>query len=354
MDAHPQRLDAEYVLPLRWPARADLADLTGYLATLSESVDVTVVDGSDGDEFDRHAAAWGRWARHVRPDPWPGRNRKVAAVVTGVRWARHEAVIIADDDVRYQPWQLTAVTERLAGADLVRPQNVFAPAPWHARWDTARSLINRAVGQDFPGTFAVRRSTFLSMGGYDGDVLFENLQLMRTVRAAGGEVRNAPDLYVHRHPPAVGWFARQRVRQAYDDFAQPGRLLAEAALLPVTVVIVVRRPRMLPLLAAAGIGLAEIGRRRYGGARVWPATAALWAPLWLAERAVCVWLAIGARMRGGVRYHGERVRHAGRAVSATPAVPASRTGGDRSVAPPNLWDGRSADVGDTVEAVTEP
>jgi hypothetical protein len=319
VDAHPQRLAVEYVLPLRWPAGADLTDLTRYLAELSGCVDVTVVDGSDGDEFDRHAAAWGSWARQVRPEPWPGRNRKVASVVTGVRAARHEAVIIADDDVRYRPAELAAVTERLAGADLVRPQNVFVPAPWHARWDTARSLINRAVGQDYPGTFALRRSTFLAMGGYDGDVLFENLQLMRTVRAAGGVVRDAPDIYVGRRPPAAEWFVRQRVRQAYDDFAQPVRLLAEAALLPAIALAAVRRPGLLPLVPAAAVALAEAGRRRHGGSRVWPRTAACWAPLWMAERAVCVWLAIGARMRGGVRYHGTRIRHAARPVS--PASP---------------------------------
>ncbi|UKJ64983.1 hypothetical protein H1Q78_06375 [Cellulosimicrobium cellulans] len=26
-------------------------------------------------------------------------------------------------------------------AEVVVPQNVFAPMPWHARWDTARSLV---------------------------------------------------------------------------------------------------------------------------------------------------------------------------------------------------------------------
>ena len=36
--------------------------------------------------------------------------------------------------------------------DLVRPQNYFEPLPWHARWDTARTLLNRGLGRDYPGT----------------------------------------------------------------------------------------------------------------------------------------------------------------------------------------------------------
>jgi hypothetical protein len=53
--------------------------------------------------------------------------------------------------------------------------------------------------------------------------------------------------------------------------------------------------------------LAEAGRRRAGGRRVYPASAALWTPLWLAERAVCVWLALGRRVGGGVPYAGQRL-----------------------------------------------
>jgi hypothetical protein len=55
------------------------------------------------------------------------------------------------------------------------------------------------------------------------------------------------------------------------------------------------------------IALAEVGRRRAGGARVFPASAALWAPVWAAERAVTVWLALVMRLRGGVTYRGTRL-----------------------------------------------
>jgi hypothetical protein len=306
-----RQLAVEYVVPLRWDVvhQDEAAEFTRYVRALSAVVGVTVVDGSPDALFDLHATWWRPPIRHLAPEPWPGRNGKVAGVVTGVRAARHEAVIIADDDVRYTPEQIAAMLAVLPGADLVRPQNVFRPAPWHARWDTARSLLNRAFGADYPGTFLVRRSVFEAMGGYSGDVLFENLQLIRTVRAAGGREHRLPGLYVARRPPTASRFVEQRVRQAYDDFAQPARLAVEACWLPVAA-LAGRRWAVHLWAAGIAIAIAELGRRRSGGDRVYPPTAALWAPLWVLERSVCVWLAIGARLRGGVRYRGTRMKHA--------------------------------------------
>jgi glycosyl transferase family 21 len=311
-------LTAEYVLPLRWPAGTDPAALTGYLRRLCRWLDVTVVDGSEPAVFDRHHRLWADRVRHVPVAPQGVRNGKVAGVLTGLQLARHEAVIIADDDVRWSLPELRTVVDRLREADLVRPQNYFAPLPWHARWDTARSLINRAFGSDYPGTYAVRRSTFAAMGGYDGDVLFENLELSRTVEAAGGREYRDDGLFVQREPPSARQFHGQRIRQAYDSLAQPARLAVELVLLPVTIALTgsawsrdPRRRRAGRAGLAAGllgsVALAEFGRRRAGGRAVFPPTAALWAPLWLAERAVCSWLALARRLGGGVPYAGQRL-----------------------------------------------
>ncbi|WP_431245995.1 glycosyltransferase [Leifsonia xyli] len=302
-------VDAEYVLPLRWADDAGLAELVEYLTGLRELVDVTVVDGSPPDLFSAHARALPAGVRHLPVEPRPGRNGKVAGVMSGIHAARHERVVIADDDVRYDEGALRAVVGMLDSADLVRPQNVFVPAPWHARWDTGRSLLNRALGHDYPGTLAVRRRVLVDAGGYDGDVLFENLELIRTVLAVGGRVVAADRIGVARRPPTLGHFLRQRVRQAYDDFAQPARLLAELAVLPL-VLASLRRPGRILAGAAAVVALAEVGRRRAGGHRLFPATAPLWAPAWLAERSVCVWLAVVERMRGGVRYSDGRLLRA--------------------------------------------
>jgi hypothetical protein len=309
-------LPVEYVVPLRWSDDAGLDEFTEYLRTLTSWVAVTVVDGSDPVLFSRHSAAWFGIVRHLPVADWPGRNRKVAGVVTGVFAARHEMVIVADDDVRYRPDQLAVMQFRLAGADLVRPQNVFDPLPWHARWDTARTLINRAFGSDYPGTLGIRKSALERAGGYSGDVLFENLQLIRTIAATGGRVVNANDLFITRLPPTTSGFIEQRVRQAFDDFAQPGRLIWEASWLPALLMgLVIRRRVALLTLVTAPIAVAEMGRRRHGGRSAFPPTSAAWAPLWVMERAIAVWLAIGQRLRGGVRYRGTRLPLAATRVS---------------------------------------
>ncbi|GIJ24627.1 glycosyltransferase [Micromonospora lutea] len=310
----PPALPMTYVLPIRRSAPA--GELVDYLRWLASRVEVVVVDGSPPQVFADHRRLWGSLVRHLPPDPrLRGRNGKVRGVLTGVPAATHENVVIADDDVRYDEHGLRAVQRLLGRADLVRPQNYFDPLPWHAYWDTGRILLNRATGADFPGTLAVRRSVFVAMGGYDPDVLFENLELIRTVRAFGGTIVTAAGLYVRRLPPTTRHFRSQRVRQAYDELAQPMRLLAALHVLPgVAVALVARRPGLLVAAAAGIVAVAEIGRRQAGGARVFPPATAWMAPLWLLERGVCGWLAVGQAACGGVRYAGGRLRRAANSV----------------------------------------
>jgi Glycosyl transferase family 2 len=316
-------VSVSYVLPLRWAEPGPVAELSAYLRDIAAEVDeVLVVDGSPSPLFERHAEAFAGAARHLAPHPdLCFAMGKVNGVITGVRECRGELVVLADDDVRYDPVALRRTIELLGAAELVRPQNYFDELPWHARWDTARSLLNRVctgdptfpVG-DFPGTLAVRRKAFLASGAYDGDSLFENLELMRTVRAAGGRVSTPLDLYVARRPPSSHHFASQRVRQAYDDFAIPARLGAFLAVVPLALWLCRRgQQRWVGAASLASVGIAEAGRRRAGGAAVFPASGSLLAPLWIVERSLCAWLAIGARLRGGVRYGEGRLRH-----SATP------------------------------------
>ncbi len=335
-DTGVRRID--YVLPLKWHDDSGLDDLTAYLNGVREHARVVVVDGSPDPVFDRHAAVWdGIVDVHVRPDPLGYRNGKVSGVTTGLRLAHNERVVIADDDVRYTPDVLHRTVALLDEADLVGPQNYFDPLPWHAAWDTSRTLLNRAARADYPGTFAVRRSTFLAMGGYDGDVLFENLELMRTVRAHGGTVVRPLDIYVRRVPPDAGHFWSQRVRQAYDDLAQPGRLVPTLAVLPATVAAVAaRRSRLVAAAAATAVLTAEAGRCRSGGTAVFRARTSWFAPLWLAERAVCSWVALGARVvHGGVRYAGARLLTAAHSEAELRRRAASAPGVTRRRAEPD-------------------
>lgn len=316
-------LGISYVLPLRWGEAGPIEELSSYLRSIGEVADeILVVDGSPPSVFAEHAVALEGIARHLAPhSDLDFRMGKVNGVLSGVRECANELVVLADDDVRYPPTTLRRAVALLGEADLVRPQNYFEQLPWHARWDTARSLLNRVftgdptfpVG-DFPGTLVLRRSALLAVGGYDGDALFENLELMRTIHAAGGRVATPLDLYVPRLPPSAAHFRSQRVRQAYDDFAIPPRMVAFLAVIPLAAHSC-RRGRVRRLVGAAltSVLVAEIGRRRADGAARFPVSAALLAPAWVAERSLCSWLALGARLRGGVSYGGQRL---GR--SATP------------------------------------
>jgi hypothetical protein len=299
-------LDLSYVVPVRWRDGAQRGELAEYLARIAPlCAEVIVVDGSEPDVFAANATAFGEHALHVPPAAGEeSLMGKVAGVRTGVRLASHERVVIADDDVRYEPEALRRTAELLEAYDLVRPQNYFDRLPWHARWDTARTLLNRSLGHDYPGTLAVRRSRMLAMGMYDGDVLFENLELIRTVRADGGTAASPLDLYVARVPPSAAHFWGQRTRQAYDDFALPLRMALWLAVVPLLLLSVLkRRPAPAVGPAAAAVAVAEVGRRRAGGAGVFPPTSSLLAPVWILERGVCAWLAVGQRLRfGGVRY----------------------------------------------------
>jgi Glycosyltransferase like family 2 len=302
-----------YILPLRSERSLVERELTDYLRWLAQRAETIVVDGSEPEIFAAHERAWGSFVVHVVPAPDLATPMgKVGGVLTGVRLASHEHLVIADDDVRYDDDALARINSALDDADVVRPQNYFVPLPWHAAWDTGRTLLNRLSGGDWPGTLGVRRSILLRTGGYDGRAMFENLELVRTVRAAGGREVVPLDLYVARRPSTTGHFWSQRVRQAYDELARPHRFALQLAMLPLAMLLV-HEYGVGALFACVGgvVVAAELGRRRGNGARVFRARASLFAPAWLAERALCSWLALGSLVAfGGVPYRGRILRHA--------------------------------------------
>ncbi len=300
-------LPGSYVLPIA-AGTSQARTLTGYLARMARTIDeVIVVDGSPPDVFAAHARAWSAIVRHI-PPAGRARNGKVAGVITGVEAASHERIILADDDVRYRRVELERMLDLLGDHAVIRPQNYFHPLPWHARWDTGRSLLNRVTGGDWPGTLGVRRSVLLAAGGYSSDVLFENLEMVRTIRAAGGTETVPLDLFVARRPPDARHFLSQRVRQAYDEWARPSRLAAQLTLAPAT--LIGGMPVAIGIVTAA-ILAAEVGRRMSDGRTRFKGTSSLWASLWVAERSLTAWIALGERLlHGGVRYRDGRLRNA--------------------------------------------
>ena len=303
-------LQATYILPLKVTDRATLRELADYVNALPVSQAI-VADGSDDAAFSELSQYLRHDVQHLRTDPdITGGNGKVRNVLTALRRAEHENIVIADDDVRYGPAELQAVIEALQSSDVVRPQNYFAPLPWHALLDTGRIVINRALDGDWPGTLAFRRSALPC--GYNADVLFENYELVRTIRARGGREVVARNIYVRRRPPTTEHFFSQRVRQAYDEFARPVRLGIALTILPALSISLAARIWAVPIaLTAAALALATIGFLRNSGSRYFPAIAIAASPLWVLERAVCAWFALYARLRyGGVRYAGGILRDA--------------------------------------------
>jgi hypothetical protein len=301
----------QYVLPLKAAPDTDLRELGSYVRRLCTRLPVIVVDGSEPATFARNTELFAG-ARHVRPDPrFSCRNGKVAGVLTGFALCAADKVVVADDDVRYELGELDRLDRLLDGADVVCPQNYYRPMPWPAWEDTARILLNRALPSgDYPGTLGLRLSDTMRRLGYDGDVLFENLELIRTVVADGGRPLVARDLYVRRLPPGPEHFLGQRVRQAYDSLAQPARLAAELALLPLAM-LGLRHRRVLIAVVAAAMTAAEAGRRRDGGGAYFPPGAVALVPVWLVERGTCAWLAVARRvLMGGTPYAGRRITRA--------------------------------------------
>ena len=341
--SQPLREPVSYILPIRSTTPNTSSELRAYIAWIAARAEVIVVDGSSDAIFAAHEREWGAGIRHVAPAPeLISPMGKVGGVLTGLRLASHEAVIIADDDVRYDDVSLAQVIAAIAMADVVRPQNYFEPLPWHARWDSGRMLLNRLTGGDWPGTLGVRRSRLAATNGYDGSVMFENPELVRTVLASGGRERVLYGAYVLRRPSTTRHFWSQRVRQGYDEIARPVRFATQLAVLPIVVALALTAHWLaIVFLAALGALAAEIGRRREGATRVFPASTPLFAPLWIAERAVCSWLALGARvLLGGVPYRGTilhraatpmrvlrqryaMVRTTATAPSSTPSTPAA-------------------------------
>src|SRR5690606_3130478 len=98
------RLPLSYVLPIRRSPGAGAPDpeLSAYLRTVASTTELIVVDGSSERAFAAAHEEWKDICRHVPPRPnVSARNGKVRGVITGLHLASHEALVIADDDVRY-------------------------------------------------------------------------------------------------------------------------------------------------------------------------------------------------------------------------------------------------------------
>lgn len=292
-----------YLLPIRRAnfSVAEASELAVYFGSLiAASCDVLVVDGSSASVFQQNDEIWRAVCRHEKVDHSFGYlNDKVNGIHTGVRLAATEKIILGDDDIRYSAAEIDRLRELLDKFEIVRPQNYFAPLPWWGRMEAARMLINRATLRiaDYPGTCAFLRTTMLRVGHYDGDVLFDNEEMIRHFAREGASINYASDLFVRKRPPSFQKWMEQRPRQAYEDF----ELRAKTALflsLPafaIWIALATGWKSLLVYLMCLSFGavlLAGIGRSRGIASKYFPISICFFAPLWIFERSLSTYWAL--------------------------------------------------------------
>ncbi|CAN5136433.1 hypothetical protein BH20VER2_BH20VER2_09310 [soil metagenome] len=299
-----------YLLPIRRSAfSADEAtDFATYFERLrAAGCEVIVVNGSPEEVFTRSELAWSSLCRHQRVDRRFGYlNDKVNGIHTGVELASCEKIILADDDIRYTPADVAKMCELLEELEMVRPQNFLAPLPWWARMESARMLINRATlrSGDYPGTCAFRRSTMLRVGHYDGDVLFDNEEIVRHFAAAGATINYAIDFFIQKKPPQLRKWKEQRPRQAYEDFGLRAKTALFLALPCVLLASALFGGWWGFLLCVVAISVCAIALAGAGGARgvasdYIPAWLCCYAPCWIVERTISTYWAVYWYLRHG-------------------------------------------------------
>ncbi|HEX8709111.1 MAG TPA: glycosyltransferase family 2 protein [Pyrinomonadaceae bacterium] len=307
-----------YLLPIR-RVRANVDEATrfaSYFEMLAEAgCEVLAVDGSPPDVFAEHARIWDGFCRHVRVDPkYTYLNGKVNGVHTGVDLAASERIIVADDDIRYTAADIERACELLDSHEMVRPQNYLSPLPWWARTESARMLLNRGFLSegDYPGTCAFRRSTMLRVGHYDGDVLFDNEEIVRHFALRGADVCYARDFFILKRPPTFRKWIEQRPRQAYEDFVMRVKTALFMTLVPAALALGFFAGIRALLVFAAVVSILSMllalrGLLRDHAYRFFPAYLLLYAPVWVLERALSVYWALYWRVTRGGYPFGDRL-----------------------------------------------
>ena len=292
-----------YLLPIRRAtfSTAEASELAVYFGRLNApGCDVLVIDGSPASVFQQNDEIWRSVCRHENVDHSFGYlNDKVNGIHTGVRLATTEKIVLADDDIRYDAAEIDRVCELLDKFEVVRPQNYLAPLPWWGRMEAARMLINRATLRtaDYPGTCAFHRATMLRVGHYDGDVLFDNEEMIRHFAKAGASINYATDLFVRKRPPTFRKWKEQRPRQAYEDFGLRAKtaLFLSLPAFALWIALVAGWKSLLVYvlcLSIAAILLAALGRFRGAASKYFPMGICFFAPVWIFERSLSTYWAL--------------------------------------------------------------
>ena len=306
-----------YLLTIRRAAfdAAEADDFKTYFDALTDAgAEVLVIDGSPPEVFARNADAWRDLCRHESVDSQHKySNGKVNGIHTGVALAEHNRIILADDDIRYTAENVRRMADLLGEFDMVRPQNYFRPTPFWARMESARMLINRAfIGEgDYSGTLGVTREAMNRVGHYDGDVLFDNEEIVRHFRFKGAKINYARDFFIQKLPATFEKWIEQRPRQAYEDFVMHAKTVFFLAL-PLDFILTwfiaggAWALAYVLLIVFGSIFTAARGLSD-GALRYYSPLTIFYAPLWIVERSFSTyWAFYWYFTRGGYPF-GDRV-----------------------------------------------
>ena len=311
---------ATYLLPIRRSvfSKFEACQFADYFKRLDAAgCEVFVIDGSPSEVFAEHAKIWSDVCRHEVVDSrFTFLNDKVNGVHSGVALATTDKIILADDDIRYDKIDIQRMCVLLDKFEVVRPQNYLRDdvRPW-VLMEAARMLINRAILRtaDYPGTCGFRRQTFLNASEYDGDVLFDNEELIRHFARRGARIAYENDFFILKRSPTFRKWLEQRPRQAYEDFGLRGKTLLFASILPLAVVItaiggIFALAWFWLVIHIISGALAVIGRKRGTAAQYFDwFHAPFYASSWIFERAISTWVAFYWRIRFGGYPFGRRL-----------------------------------------------
>jgi hypothetical protein len=137
----------------------------------------------------------------------------------------------------------------------------------------------------------------LRVGHYDGDVLFDNEEIIRHFARAGATISYATNLFVQKRPPLFRKWIEQRPRQAYEDFGLRAKttLFFSVPILALMIGSAWGAKALLLyslILFAVSIALAVAGRRRGKASNYFPWSVCLFAALWIVERSFSTYWAL--------------------------------------------------------------
>ncbi len=207
------------------PTRNRRRELTACLAVLAPGAqtmdavryEVIVTDDGDFEATDAWLRVEFSWARHVRgPRRGPAANRNVGARAAHGTW-----LVFADDDIVPSPGWIAAFADADGRGDVLEGQTMCAAG---LRSPRCHAPENRTGGVLWSCNFAVRRTAFVSIAGFDEGFVFphmEDADLRERLRAAGHAITWVPEARVD-HPPRrlpsgtrMGAYREAEVRYLY-------------------------------------------------------------------------------------------------------------------------------------------